>query len=138
MRILVTGASGFIGNALSRDLIAQGWNVRGLVRSDDAIVASGVERVRAQSYGDARQLGPAVKGADVVVHLAGLAHVGGRAARNAQAFERANVHVTRVLLEATTSSDKAAAKRAFDAMMPMRKIDVAKIEAAFRGETAQA
>ena len=44
----------------------------------------------------------------------------------------------RVLLEATTSSDKAAAKRAFDAMMPMRKIDVAKIEAAFRGETAQA
>ncbi len=36
----------------------------------------------------------------------------------------------RVLLEATTSSDTAAAKRAFDAMMTMQKIDVAKIEAA--------
>ena len=44
----------------------------------------------------------------------------------------------RVLLEATTSSDKAAAKRAFDAMMTMRKIDVARIEAALKGETVNA
>jgi predicted 3-demethylubiquinone-9 3-methyltransferase (glyoxalase superfamily) len=39
----------------------------------------------------------------------------------------------RILLEATTSSDKAAAKRAFEAMMTMKKIDVATIEAAYRG-----
>jgi predicted 3-demethylubiquinone-9 3-methyltransferase (glyoxalase superfamily) len=39
----------------------------------------------------------------------------------------------RVLIEATTDSDKAAAKRAFDAMMTMKKIDIAKIEAARRG-----
>jgi predicted 3-demethylubiquinone-9 3-methyltransferase (glyoxalase superfamily) len=44
----------------------------------------------------------------------------------------------RVLLDATTSSDKAAAKRAFDAMMTMGKIDVAKIEAAVRGENVDA
>jgi 2-polyprenyl-6-hydroxyphenyl methylase/3-demethylubiquinone-9 3-methyltransferase len=39
----------------------------------------------------------------------------------------------RVLLEATTDSDRAAAKRAFEAMMTMRKIDIAAIEAARRG-----
>ena len=39
----------------------------------------------------------------------------------------------RVLTEAFTGSDRTAAKRAFDAMMTMRKIDIAAIEAALRG-----
>jgi len=39
----------------------------------------------------------------------------------------------RVLLEAVTDRDRAAAKRAFDAMMTMRKIDIAKIQAARLG-----
>ena len=39
----------------------------------------------------------------------------------------------RVLIEAVTDPDPAAAKRAFEAMMEMRKIDIAKIEAARRG-----
>jgi predicted 3-demethylubiquinone-9 3-methyltransferase (glyoxalase superfamily) len=37
------------------------------------------------------------------------------------------------LTEAITDPDRAAAKRAFDAMMQMRKIDIAAIEAARRG-----
>ncbi len=39
----------------------------------------------------------------------------------------------RALTEALADSDRAAAKRAFEAMMPMRKIDIATIEAARRG-----
>lgn len=42
----------------------------------------------------------------------------------------------RALLEATTDRDRAAAKRAMEAMMTMRKIDIATIEAARRGEKA--
>ena len=40
----------------------------------------------------------------------------------------------RALLDATTDPDRAAAKRAMEAMMTMRKIDIATIEAARRGE----
>ena len=39
----------------------------------------------------------------------------------------------RILTEAINDPDPAAAKRAFEAMMTMRKIDVAAIEAAWRG-----
>ncbi|MFD1610261.1 VOC family protein [Sphingomonas tabacisoli] len=44
----------------------------------------------------------------------------------------------RMLLAATTNPDKAAAKRAMEAMMTMRKIDIATIERALAGETADA
>ena len=39
----------------------------------------------------------------------------------------------RALLEAVKSADAAAAKRAMEALMDMRKIDIAAVEAAFRG-----
>jgi predicted 3-demethylubiquinone-9 3-methyltransferase (glyoxalase superfamily) len=39
----------------------------------------------------------------------------------------------RVLLDALTDPDRSAAKRAFEAMMTMTKIDIAVIEAARRG-----
>ena len=39
----------------------------------------------------------------------------------------------RILLDAVTGPDKAAAKRAFDAMLQMKKIDITLIEAALRG-----
>ena len=44
----------------------------------------------------------------------------------------------RRLLELNTSTDRAKAKRAFEAMMTMKKIDIARIEAALRGESVDA
>jgi len=44
----------------------------------------------------------------------------------------------RALLKANSSPDRAAARRAFEAMMTMGKIDIAKIEAAERGESIDA
>ncbi len=44
----------------------------------------------------------------------------------------------RALMRAMKNPDQAAAKRAMDAMMTMRKIDIAKIEAAVAGATADA
>ena len=44
----------------------------------------------------------------------------------------------RVLLEAVSNPDQAVAKRAFEAMMTMRKIDIATIERAVAGESVPA
>ena len=39
----------------------------------------------------------------------------------------------RILIDALASSDREASKRVFEAMMPMKKIDIATIEAAWKG-----
>ena len=44
----------------------------------------------------------------------------------------------RALLRANSNPDRAAAKRAFEAMMTMKKIDIARIEAAERGDAGNA
>jgi predicted 3-demethylubiquinone-9 3-methyltransferase (glyoxalase superfamily) len=44
----------------------------------------------------------------------------------------------RALLRANSNPDRSAAKRAFEAMMTMKKIDIARIEAAERGELSDA
>jgi predicted 3-demethylubiquinone-9 3-methyltransferase (glyoxalase superfamily) len=44
----------------------------------------------------------------------------------------------RALIDAISSDDRAAAKRAMDAMMTMQKIDIARIDAAYKGESVNA
>ena len=44
----------------------------------------------------------------------------------------------RALLRANSNTDRTAARRAFEAMMTMRKIDIARIEAAVRGDSDDA
>ena len=72
--ILVTGATGHIGNVLIRKLLAQGENVRAMVwRGEDTTPIKGldVEQVEGDVL-DPASLIPAMHGVDSVYHLAGI------------------------------------------------------------------
>ncbi len=76
MTTLVTGASGFVGNNLVRELLARGRTVRALVRNPSPALAElGVEQVIGDTT-DAETLPPAFEGVEVVFHLAALVQVG--------------------------------------------------------------
>jgi nucleoside-diphosphate-sugar epimerase len=77
MKILITGATGFVGAALCRRMRDEGWQVRGAVRSlsDHERLPRGVEAVPVGSIGPATVWADAMAGVDIVVHLAARTHV---------------------------------------------------------------
>ncbi|MDE1196973.1 MAG: NAD-dependent epimerase/dehydratase family protein [Pseudomonas sp.] len=72
MRILVTGATGFIGTRLCELLISQGHAVIGVSRSGGGGVA-GVD-YRVADFANAAAIRESLAAVDCVVHLAGRAH----------------------------------------------------------------
>jgi nucleoside-diphosphate-sugar epimerase len=75
-RVLVTGASGFVGRHLVRALVAEGYQVRAASRGT-APPMPGVEPVAIADLGAAIDWRPLLDGVDHVVHGAGLAHADG-------------------------------------------------------------
>jgi nucleoside-diphosphate-sugar epimerase len=71
-KVLVTGASGFVGTALCRALVNTGLAVRRALRTTDE--AAGPDDVAVGDLGPATAWGAALQGTDAVVHLAARTH----------------------------------------------------------------
>jgi dihydroflavonol-4-reductase len=94
--LLVTGATGFLGEHLCRVVMEQGHTVRGLARSRSAVLAElGVEHVRGDVL-EGPELDRALDGVDAVFHLAGAVS---RDPDDAQRMMRLHVDGTRRVLE---------------------------------------
>ena len=75
MKILVTGASGFVGVPTCRRLLAAGHQVVAAVRRDDCFLPLGIEARRVAPLGPDTDWRDVLAGCDAVVHLAARAHV---------------------------------------------------------------
>jgi nucleoside-diphosphate-sugar epimerase len=103
-KILVTGASGFIGGHLVAALVSRGDSVRALYRRKDppasllAIAQAHPDKVELfnADLGDAAKVAEAVAGADAVIHSAARASDWGKL----ELFIEANYDATVLLLEA--------------------------------------
>jgi nucleoside-diphosphate-sugar epimerase len=98
MKILVTGASGFIGGRFARFALEQGLNVRISARRAEAVaglVARGAEFIQGD-LADPALVQRLCQGVDAVVHCAGAVGVWG----SYQSFYQANVTVTENIVEA--------------------------------------
>jgi UDP-glucose 4-epimerase len=77
VKILITGASGFVGRALTQDLAAAGHDVRAASRGVSGIPSTdAIEPVALPDLTEPVDWTPLLAGVDAVVHLAGIAHVG--------------------------------------------------------------
>ena len=104
-RILVTGASGFIGRALCEKLIRDGREVRVLLRNPEQLSLFGEPAqpgFAVGDLGDKNSLINACRGVTTIVHLAGIAHVNNFTERE---LRRVNLDGTRNLLEAGIQND---------------------------------
>jgi nucleoside-diphosphate-sugar epimerase len=74
-RVLITGASGFIGKSLAGALAKEGWHVRATARDPSSIpVRSKVERVAMPDLAHPADWSGLLDDVTHVVHLAGIAH----------------------------------------------------------------
>jgi nucleoside-diphosphate-sugar epimerase len=96
MRILLTGANGFIGSEVAKKLTAQKNNVRCFVRSSGSLqwLADLKTEIFYGDLFDKVSLKNALKNIDMVFHLAGVTK-----SSNVQGYERGNYFATKNLLD---------------------------------------
>jgi len=100
VKVLVTGASGFVGSRLISRLVVEGFDVRATYRRVAPPSRAGLEAWPLPNLDDEGSLEKVVAGCDAIVHLAALAHQQGSRANRLPDFLAVNAEGTRLLARA--------------------------------------
>lgn len=103
IRVLVTGATGFVGRVLCGELARCGYRVRAAVRDVRRSPACVEEPVPMEDIGAMNHWLPLLRGVDSVIHLAARAHVLGDSPANSHLYHEVNADGTHNL--ATQAAD---------------------------------
>ena len=103
-RVLVTGATGFVGGQLCEALSRQGYTVRGALRTDQPLADKTTEKALVGEIGARTDWVRALDGVECVVHCAARAHVIGDQRGERNLYMEANAMGTERLASACVAA----------------------------------
>lgn len=103
-RVLVTGATGFVGSTLCELLVQAGYQVRAALRTDRLVSGAIAEKVVIGDIAAPSGLAEALDGVDMLIHTAARAHVMNDSPANAELYTQVNARGTLHLAEAAAQA----------------------------------
>lgn len=103
-RLIITGATGFVGRRVAHLAAQAGWETIAAVRKPGAVTNTTKSIVVGEIDGETQWPLDELRGSDAVVHLAARVHQFGRAASADREFERVNVEGTLALAQAAMAA----------------------------------
>lgn len=103
-RMLVTGATGFVGRTLCHTLMEAGLQVRAAVRRSTSALPDGIEQVLVGDIDSRTEWERALQEVDTIVHAAARAHVMSARPSDIALYEETNAKGTARLVQAAVSA----------------------------------
>jgi len=99
-KIVITGANGFVGSALTKKLLNSGYEVTCLVRTGSNVeLIENDTKIYYIDYNNLEEVRQVLQGKDILIHVAALTR-----ARKWESFNKINVNLTKTLLKICNDS----------------------------------